>query len=93
MPRGTVADILENELHPRPMLEPSSSRALYDPSWCQLLILEPTWLRYQCGFVNVDDNLDGVLGYREVDDVRSVDLTSSFPFPALAGHVDAPAPH
>ena len=34
----------------------------------------------RCGFVNVDDNLDGVLGYREVDDVRSVDLTSSFLF-------------
>ena len=28
----------------------------------------------ECGFVNVDDNLDCVLGYLEVDDdVRSVD--------------------
>ena len=40
------------------------------------VVLGATGLRYQCGFVNVDDNLDGVLGYREVDDVRSVDLTS-----------------
>ena len=27
----------------------------------------------RCGFVNNDDNLDGVISYRDVDDVRSVD--------------------
>ena len=27
----------------------------------------------ECGFVNNDDNLDGVISYRDVDDVRSVD--------------------